>query len=158
MKIIPLGKGYEAIIDDDDYDKVSQFSWGVLITKWTQYGRKNFWINKKCQTVYLHNFIVPPPEGFTNDHIDRNGLNCQKSNLRFATKSQQMMNRKVPNSSGYRGVYWYKAYQKWHVMISTNYEVRSLGYYDDLIEAAKAYDKQAKREHGEFAVLNFPNE
>lgn len=148
MKFIPLTQGYKAMIDDEDYERVMKYRIYAIQGTSTVYGLVS------QIRIYLHNFINPPPEGFTVDHIDRNGLNCQKENLRFATKSQQVINRKSNNKSGYRGIYLFR--NKWRAMIQYQNARHYGGSYKNEIDAAKAYDELAKKLHGDFAMLNFP--
>ena len=91
------------------------------------------------------------------DHIDGNGLNCQKDNLRICTHSQNQHNSGIRrnNTSGYIGVSWSKREEKWIAQITVNGKVKRIGAFDDVIEAAKAYDEEALSKRGEFATLNF---
>jgi len=144
MKIIPLTKGYEALVDDEDYQSVIQYSWHSKIVPHTVYARRSF----SSGTQSLHQFVM---NGIEIDHIDRNGLNCQKHNLRFATRSIQAINRKHKNK--YRGVFATK--NKWIAQLKFQGVVHYFGIFNTDEEAAKAYDKGAKQIHGEFAILNF---
>jgi hypothetical protein len=100
MKQIELSKTgwkykgqFSALVDDEDFEKVNVFNWRVLNNRkrYTQYGCREY---PKDKVIYMHNFIFGEvPEGYTVDHIDRNGLNNQKSNLRLATKSEQERNK-----------------------------------------------------------------
>ena len=154
MKLIPLTKGYKAIVDDEDYDRVRQFNWHVVDSYKMLYARRTIYTPTKLN-LYLHNFIIPPLEGMTNDHRDRNGLNCQKENLRSATLSQQSMNRIKPGSLIYRGVALKK--NGWTARIRINGSSFSKCGFKTIEDAARAYDKLAKQHHGEFAILNFPS-
>lgn len=90
------------------------------------------------------------------DHINGNGLDCRRGNLRLCTKSENQRNRR-PNqngTSGYKGVGWYKKYNCWRVRIQVNGKKQHIGYFDNEIDAATAYDNAAKQLHGEFARLN----
>jgi hypothetical protein len=95
------------------------------------------------------------PEGFEVDHKDMSKANNSIENLRLATRSQNMLNKKVisTNSSGYRGVSWNKAAEKWQARIFVNKKPVLLGHFNDVVNAAKAYDnalKEYKLEHGRF--------
>lgn len=90
------------------------------------------------------------------DHINGNPSDNRLCNLRLCTNSQNMMNTKA--RSGFKGVHWGKAANKWVVQIRAHGKVYHIGVFADPIEAAKAYDGAATRLHGDFAVLNFPSE
>jgi hypothetical protein len=92
------------------------------------------------------------------DHKDGDGLNNRRNNLRVATQAQNSKNRgkrRRCSSSPYIGVWWHKRIGKWQVGIGTNYTITHLGYFDDPIDAARAYDAAARLLHGEFARVNF---
>lgn len=114
-------------------------------------------IRPDAKTVKVHKLIVDYP---IVDHINRNPLDNRKINLRAATRSQNGMNRSMQrnNTSGFRGTCWDKQKQKWWAQIKINGRTKRLGYFDDILDAAKAYDKAAAELFGEFAVLNFPLE
>ena len=108
----------------------------------------------------MHRQIVKVEDGKFVDHINHNGLDNRKANLRPATFAENNRNRrkvKINNfRSKYKGIYWEKKQKQWGVRIMTNRTSKYIGSYKDEIEAAKAYDKAAKKYHGEFASLNFP--
>lgn len=97
------------------------------------------------------------PKGMVVDHINHNGLDNRKANLRIATFSENRRNsRKAKDtSSKYKGVSWHKNNKKWHAGININGRRKHLGSFDDEIQAAKAYDEVARKYHGEFSSLNF---
>lgn len=106
----------------------------------------------------MHSFIMSPPVGFIIDHKDHNGLNNQRSNLRICTYEQNQYNRKKCRkkcSSIYKGIYWHKRDKKWIAKIRVNNERICIGYFNDEIEAARAYDIKAKELFREFACPNF---
>lgn len=90
------------------------------------------------------------------DHIDGNGLNNQQANLRFATRSQNMANKRVKRngSSKFKGVCWDKAMGKWKACAQKDHTQFHLGYFIKEKDAAIAYNKAAIKIHGEFARLN----
>ena len=93
------------------------------------------------------------------DHINGKGYDNRKANLRLATRSQNCMNKPFiktkPFSSKYRGVCWSKSVKKWNVQIGLHGKRIFIGYFNNEISAAKAYDEAAKLYHKDFAVLNF---
>jgi hypothetical protein len=93
------------------------------------------------------------------DHHDGDGLNNQQNNLRAATQSQNNQNarKQVNKTSRFKGVSWYKKYQKWNARIQISRHLRHLGYFMFEGDAAQAYDNAARRIFGEFALLNFPD-
>jgi hypothetical protein len=109
------------------------------------------------KAIYMHNQIMQPEPGKVVDHENHNGLDNSRSNLRLASRSQNCYNRKKKTGvrSRYKGVSYVKGRKKWRVYISYNGQRIHLGYFDNEIDAAKAYDEAAKLYHGKFAVLNF---
>ena len=97
------------------------------------------------------------PKGTLVDHIDRNSLNNRRGNLRLCTPSQNILNtRGKKGTSKYKGVWWNTKKNKWLAMITSKGRHFHLGFFDEEIEAAKAYDRKAVELFGEFAYLNFP--
>ncbi|MBW8041782.1 MAG: Fis family transcriptional regulator [Planctomycetes bacterium] len=105
----------------------------------------------------MHRMLINVPEGYVIDHINGLSLDNRKANLRPATIAQNAWNSKKRNPrSGYKGVWFAKEKGLWRAAIVCNRKRIHLGYYKNKTDAAKAYDKAAKKYHGEFAVLNFP--
>jgi hypothetical protein len=159
MKLVPLTKGYEAMVDDEDYDRVSQHMWQALTRpdNDTVYASRS-WQERpsmKIRREALHVFIMGRKQGFTIDHEDKNPLNCQKYNMRWATKSQQNANRRL-STKEYRGVYPVSGSVKWEPRIWYQRKLYKNGSYYNIEDAARAYDELAKRIYGEFATVNFP--
>jgi hypothetical protein len=103
----------------------------------------------------MHRLIRPDITGEI-DHDDRNGLNNRRSNLRAASRAEQLRNLgiRVDNTSGYKGVSWSKDKDKWRARIMIDGKEKSLGYYDDPEEAARVRDAAAQELHGEFAFVH----
>lgn len=108
-KQIPLTQGKFAIVDDEDFERVNQFRWTAVKHEITWYAHRNTHKDEGIsqKKIYLHRFILCPSSDIEVDHIDGDGLNCRRSNMRLATSSQNKMNRDRhgDNVSGYKGVY-----------------------------------------------------
>ena len=150
MKIIKLTQGKYAIVDDEDFEYLNQWKWSCA--KGTRYAASR--INNKI--VYMHRLLMNPSKGKQIDHINNNGLDNRRENLRIATDSENKFNHKLikTNKTGYHGVYWDLQMKKWGVGISLNGKHKALGYFLTKEEAALAYNDAAKKYRGEFAQLN----
>jgi hypothetical protein len=156
---IPLTKGYTTIVDDVDAD-LTNLKCHVWIG-WTSgpYATTTLHYDDRKEAVRLHRIIMermlerPLVKGEHVDHIDGNGLNNRRSNLRLASKSNNAMNSKKrsDNKSGFKGVCLHKTSGKWRSYITINKHQRSLGYYDTPEEAHEAYRRAAMELYGEFA-------
>ena len=159
MKEIQLTQGKVAIVDDGDYEYLNQWKWYYD----HGYARRDKIRDKKKKRIYMHSFIMNTPAGMETDHKDNDkpdhGLDNRRDNLRVATNAQNKMNKGkgIDNASGYKGVHWDKRDNKWRATISMENRKKSLGYFTDPIEAARAYDAAARLHHGEYASLNFPD-
>lgn len=154
MKKIPLSQGKVALVDDEDYE------WLIQQGKWSYNRKKGYAFHKKGRTIaYMHAEIVNTPVGMDTDHIDGNGLNNQRSNLRVCTHSQNHanVNKTRRNKSGFKGVFIEIRQQKimWSAGITVNRKSISLGTYPSPEAAARAYDNAARQYFGEFAKTNF---
>jgi len=150
-KSIELTKGHVAIVDAEDYERVSAFTWSANETLYTVYGQRV--ANKK--TIMLHRFIMNAIDGMDVAHLDGNGLNCQKHNMRVTTRSLNIANspRRV-GVTGYRGVT--VDGNRFVAKIRNPVGKREhIGMFRTVEEAARAYDAKAREYHGEFAVVNF---
>lgn len=165
MKIIPImykGEALSVLVDDEDYDHLRGFRWffgkGKTKNAKGRIMRNGTYDPSKHVTVYLHREVMGAASGQFVDHIDRNPLNNQKSNLRFCSQTEN--NRNVGNTanktSRFKGVSWDKARAKWKAEITANLRHIFLGRYTTEEAAAKAYDQSACKYFGQFAFLNFP--
>ena len=161
MKTILTKKGDRILVDDESYDMLSTYSWCVL-SPGRRMGRKQKYAattcrdNGKKKLNTMHRMIMKAVKGQMIDHINGDGLDNRKENLRFCTKSQNAANAMLSlgNKSGVKGVYWDKQRKKWHAQIVVRRKTIALGRYTSLIEATEYRDKMAKKLHGEHARTN----
>jgi len=158
---IPLTQGKYAIIDPEDFGRLNKHKWHAIKSKNTFYASRSIHLGKnKTKHIKMHREILDPPDHLFVDHINHHGYDNRKANLRTATHRQNSYNRinfRKHQSSKYKGVSFNRRKKKWIAQIRYNSKHKFIGYFDDETEAAKAYDKEAKKHQGEFAVLNFPD-
>lgn len=172
VKQVPLRSykypGMFALVDDEEFDLVMAYVWNPT-RKPRKHGPDVFYARRvptkeeveagvRVTTRQMHRLIMTCVEDI--DHIDGNGLNNQKSNLRPATQSQNSanQNKTLPTkTSQFRGVHRDERNGKWRASIAVNMRSINLGRFDNEIDAAIARDRAAKHFHGEFARLNFPS-
>ena len=158
MKEIQLTRGMVAFVDDSDFEWASKWKWcarpgghGV----WYACRRKRrAESERRVGNIDMHVAMLgPSPLGYW-DHIDRNGLNNQRQNLRPCTNSNNQGNRGliITNTSGLKGVCWKQ--NAWNATIYKMDRGVHLGRFRDKIDAAKAYDEAALEHFGPFAVTN----
>lgn len=156
MKKIPLSQGKFALVDDADFEVLSAFKWSVYNDNHTFYAKRTVPrdASGKYKVILMHREILGDEcDGLDTDHIDCDGLNNQRSNLRPCTRSQNLCNQRrlSKNTSGYKGVDWNKQTGKWRARIRFNGKRHHIGYFTDLAEAHAARNAAAERMHGEFA-------
>jgi hypothetical protein len=155
MKTIQLTRGKVALVDDEDHEYLSQWKWYALKTKNAFYAVRAVRTPTGQKAVLMHRAILRCPQGKETDHIDHDGLNNQRSNLRICTKAENMHNRRPQGgASRFKGVVWSKVGHKWAARIKHTY----LGLFTDEVDAARAYDRAARELFGAFARPNFPEE
>ena len=155
-KLIPLTQGQFAIVDAEDYDRLSQHRWYAQKQHGYFYATRMTSRKGARRTLRMHREILQAAKGTMCDHIDHNGLNNCKSNLRLCTSSQNQQNQKARRtSSAYKGVCRRKDCNRWAAQIGFQCKRIHIGLFDDQMEAALAYDRKASELFDEFACLNF---
>jgi hypothetical protein len=156
MTRIPLGNGLAATVDDSDAERVSCFRWYAVAEHGKRYaiGR-----DANGRNVRMHRLILGAPTGVWVDHVNGNGLDNRRENLRAATRAENGRNRGAQrnSASGFKGVS--KRTDKprrkpWRAQIQAGGKIRHLGYFATEQEAAAAYDNAAREMHGVFAKTN----
>lgn len=144
MKEIQLLNGRMAIVDDEDYEMLIKHRWSFCKTGYAM------------RATTMHREIMNGPMGMSVDHINGNGLDNRKENLRICTHSQNRKNQKISTgyTSPYKGVSRLTGSKKWRTVIMVNYKSVHIGVFDDEEDAAYAYNKAALEYFGEFARLN----
>lgn len=155
MKIIKVGR-YDCLVDNEDYEDLSQYTWLASSSpKRTTYAVR---VSERgsSKRIVMHRQIMGAKKGECVDHRDKDGLNNQRGNLRFATnaQSQQNKDRHKNNKSGYKGVFWKKDRGYWKATIYKEGKKYDLGRFEDSEEAARAYNAAAIELFGEFARIN----
>lgn len=148
----------EILVSDEDYDELIKYHWCIAKMPETFYASRSTCKNGKEGAVYMHRHILGlTKRGELGDHIDHDGLNNQRSNLRESNHKTNQQNKKprLGSSSKYVGVCWHKKDKKWQSAIAVNGRQTHLGQFDNEIDAAIARDNAAKKYYGEHAYLNF---
>ena len=151
MKYIELTRGKQAIVDDCDYDKVSQYKWWIQPSGDFYYA--DGWVNGKH--IKMHHFLLTTPKGMEVDHINHNGLDNRRCNLRVCTRAQNQHNRmKGRGISRFKGVNRHPDDGKWVARIGYEGARLHLGRFHSEDDAGLAYNNAAIALYGEYALLN----
>jgi len=154
---IPLTQGKFAKVDPEDYIWLSQFRWHCKTNINTIYAVRTVSVDGKSKRVYMHRIIADTPDNLVCDHINHNGLDNRKKNLRNCTLKENNANSRcsATSSSKYKGVSFSKTKGKWAAYTKKDGRQFFLGHFSSETAAAKAYDKKAKEFFGNYANLNF---
>jgi hypothetical protein len=153
VKRIPLSGGQYALVDEADYDALSQYHWHLC-------GGGYAARCEKGKRVLMHRQIMQPAKGMFVDHIDSNRANNSRSNLRTCTPAENQRNQRKRRGSAsvFKGVGYLKGIDKCHAKLVFEGKTVWLGHFENEVQAARAYDRAAVQYFGEFANLNFPDE
>lgn len=156
---VKLPNGYATLIDWDDRELMDWFTWWGAKDKHVTYVRAQICRKGVMHNLSLHRLIMSAGNGMVVDHINRNGLDNRRINLRVCSATENKRNAKASNGcvSGFKGVCWNKDNQKWQACISLDGKKIWLGYHATEIGAAIAYDKAALKYHSKFAWTNQAN-
>lgn len=152
VRLIPLSDGSYAYVDAADYEWLSRYNWYSLNGYAARYANG--------KNIFMHREIMRPPEGMFVDHADGSRANNCRFNLRVCTRAENMHNTRGQPRSGsmFKGVSYDKNLRKWRAQCRCGGKKSKCIYFDDEVEAARAYDRVAVEYFGEFARLNFPQE
>ena len=157
-KTIPLTRGRVAIVDEEDYKRLSAYKWRANGQEYT-YALTAISVDGKQKSVPMHRMIMGVEYASHSVYVDhRNGdtLDNRKDNLRLCNNHENQGNSKPRGGvSKYRGVCWNRTRQKWQANIKVYYRQKHLGHFDDEEDAARAYDRAARQHFGDFARCNF---
>lgn len=156
-KQIPLTKGKFALVDDEDYAYLSKVKWRVHTNNELLYAITGSHHNGNKE-VLMHVLIMKPPKGMGVDHWNHDGLDNRRCNLRVTTQSINMYNRRktVGKFSTYKGVTWSPSHNKWLARIWIEKRMVRLGYFDNEVDAAKAFDAGLAKYRPGCSMPNFP--
>jgi hypothetical protein len=160
---VTLSAGYVCVIDAADVDLINVGNWSAHVSRrgdgsvLTVYAFRQICDeNGRRGRALMHRLIAGTPAGLQTDHIDGDGLNNRRANLRNATKTQngRYIRRPLHNTSGVKGVSWHKGSNKWRASIKCDGKSRALGSFKSIAEAAEAYAAASAELHGEFGRLS----
>ena len=152
-RLIPLTQGKYALVDAADFKYLSRYKWHALKGSATYYAVRS----NARKNIRMHRLITNAPKNMLVDHIDHDGLNNTRANLRICTKAQNNRNQRPRKNttSRYKGVHYDKKAKAYYAKIKHKGKRITIGKFKNETEAAKAYDKEAKKRFGKYAYLNF---
>ena len=154
-KQIPLTRGKFALVDDTDYQELSRFRWHARFTKGKWYAGRAEPFAGGYRLVLMHRFIMQSGKDEEVDHVDHDGLNNQRLNLRNADHARNLQNQQQQRrTAGHQAKGVSPRFGKWRAQIQVDGKKIHIGTFATHDEATAAYDAAARRYFGEFAALN----
>jgi HNH endonuclease/AP2 domain len=152
---VPLTKSYEAVIDAADASLVEGWNWIAVVQSRRVYAARTDRADNQRRDIRMHRVLMGEPDGFDVDHINGDGLDNRRANLRIATRAENLRNQRLSlrNTSGFKGVCWDKDKGKWRAQIKLNWGNHYLGLYTTPEEAHQAYVAASIKIHGEFGRI-----
>lgn len=152
LAYVTLTRGHEAIIDAADAESAGRFNWYALVTKYGHTYALRARRKEDDEPQLLHRMLTKAPAGMDVDHINGNGLDNRRENLRVCTHAQNMANQRIerPNRLGYRGIYQ-QTPTSFRAEISVKDKKVNLGNYRTAAEAAAVYQRAVVEIRGEYA-------
>lgn len=146
MRLIPLTRGQFATVDDDDYESLAEHNWHALKQPNTYYAARSVKSDGKKITIWMHRQVNGTPPDLLTDHINGDGLDNRKENLRCASHQDNMINcgRHKSCISIYRGVSWHISNRRWIAQITVDYRNIYIGGFSSEEEAHIAYESRRR--------------
>jgi hypothetical protein len=158
MKLLQLNKGLYAKVDDEDYEELLKYNWRAKKDGNVYYVSTGGYYKGKNNVKILHRYIMNAPKGCMVDHVDGDGLNCQRHNMRLCNNQQNQFNQRIKTtnnkSSIYKGVVSLRTCNSHQAFIRINKVKVYLGSFKTPEAAAVCYNNAAIEHFGEFARIN----
>lgn len=147
---------FKVQIDLDDVDRCKEYKWAIGKSKSNKGKYVKYYVVSGSEGLLLHRFLMNPDKNMVVDHIDGDTMNNRKSNLRVCETKENLRNSKmrINNTSGHKGVIWYKNTNKWVAYIMVDYKHKTLGYFDDIEDAIKTRKNAEEKYFGEYSYEN----
>ena len=151
---IPLSNEFTLIVEERDLWIFGYWNWGVRNNK----GNRTAYLyrRKGGKGYHFHREVIAAPPEYLVDHINHNGLDNRRSNLRLVTHKQNMWNVAPKNNKKYKGVELHKFSGLWRATLRNHEDLYICTYHKTEEEAARAVDEAYRNHYGEFAYQNFP--
>jgi hypothetical protein len=158
MKTIVISNGSTVLVDDKDFEALSQYKWTAHVNRTTCYAirRQRISEDRPGSIVYMHRQIMCPMEGMVVDHINKDGLDNRRENLRICSQTENLRNQRPRSNkrSKFKGVSWNENDMAYHSRLQFGGRGVWLGMYKSEVDAAKAYDAGAIHYYGKYALTN----